>query len=115
MILDEGHAIKDMQSRVHQHIAAVPSNHRWLVTATPVTNGPLDLKGTLALLFKVSGNRSSLNHEKLTLLDPRLLGRLFPKNDKPNIVAILKILKKIQLRRLVGSAMDLGNGLHCYN
>ncbi|KAL4982726.1 P-loop containing nucleoside triphosphate hydrolase protein [Aspergillus falconensis] len=52
VILDEGHKVKNINTRQHQSIALLQAQHIWIFSATPMLNQMVDLGGYLALMHQ---------------------------------------------------------------
>ena len=127
--MDEGHFVKNERTRIHKSVAALNIPYKWIITATAMMNKALDLKGYLSLLYRdefdetyptepqgaIDVYRSSPldADEDLHLLNPTLFGRLFSQgmmSAEASLASLPRIMRKLQLRRVKGAKMDIGNG-----
>jgi superfamily II DNA/RNA helicase len=131
IVMDEAHYIKNPRTKNHRAIAILPTLNYWFVTATAMINKPLDLKGYLSLLYAPEFSRTAPDfrevsdslevyrsspidaHNDLHLLDPQLYARLFSMghiSPEASLIALPRILNKIQLRRMMGASMETLDG-----
>ncbi|WEW60075.1 hypothetical protein PRK78_005559 [Emydomyces testavorans] len=128
IILDESDAVKNIHTRIHRSVKAITTAHHWIVTATAMMNNAADLRGILSLLcregfeeFAPPANEPRAgevyeksivsDHHHLHLLNPDLSARTFVSGalePTTGLTVLPRILNKIQLRRTMGSRMDLG-------
>lgn len=116
LVLDEGHSIKESNTRVSRAVKRIASTYRWLLTGTPVSNRPDDLFSLIEFLDpELSGSRKEwwnrFVKEKTVMIYTRTRGTLMmtkPVGVKDHAVPALNdLLGRVMLRRLKKDCLDL--------
>ncbi|AEL24868.1 DEAD/DEAH box helicase [Cyclobacterium marinum] len=93
IILDESQAIKNPDSIISKAVIQLKSNHKLILTGTPVENGTMDLWSQMNFI-----NRGLLAGQ--TAFKKQFLLPIEKKNDKDKILKLNAMIKPFILRRL---------------
>lgn len=93
IILDESQAIKNPDSIISKAVIQLNSNHKLILTGTPVENGTMDLWSQMNFI-----NRGLLGGQ--TAFKKQFLMPIEKKNDKDKILKLNAMIKPFILRRL---------------
>ncbi|WP_339923060.1 DEAD/DEAH box helicase [uncultured Cyclobacterium sp.] len=93
IILDESQAIKNPDSIISKAVVQLKSNHKLILTGTPVENGTLDLWSQINFINRgLLGGQAAFKKQFLLPIEK--------KNDKDKILKLNAMIKPFILRRL---------------
>jgi len=93
IILDESQAIKNPNSIISKAVVQLKSNHKLILTGTPVENGTMDLWSQINFINRgLLGGQAAFKKQFLLPIEK--------KNDKDKILKLNAMIKPFILRRL---------------